>query len=83
MIAKQKTLETHSRLILLDYIFATLGFFLLTISYLHPYVSVDCEAMQFIPSTKATGFAVISTHAGLKPLLRAFLTDLTFDHAAQ
>ena len=40
-------------------------------------------AYRFISSTIVTGFAVISTHAGTKPLLMAFLTDLTLDHAVQ
>jgi hypothetical protein len=38
---------------------------------------------EFISSTTSAGFTVISTHAGIKPLLAAFLADLMFDHAEQ
>lgn len=39
--------------------------------------------IRFISATKDFFFAVISTHAGRKPLLIAFLTDFRLDHAAQ
>ena len=38
---------------------------------------------EFISSAFADGLTVISTHAGKKPLLMAFLTDRIFDHAEQ
>ena len=41
------------------------------------------EIYRFISSTIFVGFAVISTHAGAKPLLMAFLPDLILDHAVQ
>ena len=41
------------------------------------------ESYEFISSTTSAGFTVISTHAGIKPLLAAFLADLMFDHAEQ
>ena len=37
----------------------------------------------FNSSTISAGFAVISTHAGIKPLLTAFLTERIFDQAEQ
>ena len=41
------------------------------------------QIYKFIASTIAAGFTVISTHAGIKPLLTAFLTERIFDHAVQ
>jgi len=36
---------------------------------------------MFISSTIFAGFAIISTHAGIKPLLMALQTDLILNHA--
>ncbi len=45
--------------------------------------SNDRYLFPVISRIRASGFAVASTHAGTKPLLTAFFTDLILDHAAQ
>ena len=46
-------------------------------------MSFFINSYLFIPSTISQDFAVISTHAGRKPLLIALRTDLTLHQAAQ